>query len=78
MKSFTATIKKGEGQYVAVCHEVDVVSQGYSVEEAINNLKEAVGLHLEEMGMPEESSSNDTIVVNFEVKKIGKTPSVIR
>ena len=74
----TVILKKGEKQYVALCPELDVVSQGYTVEEAINNLKEAVGLHLEEMGMPEESSSNDTIVVNFEVKKIGKTPSVIR
>ena len=77
MKLFTAIIKKGENQYVALCPEVDVVSQGYSVEESIENLKEAVELYIEEMGFPEEMTSNDTIVVNFEVKNIGKTSKVV-
>ena len=48
MKLFAATIKKGEKQYVAVCHEVDVVSQGYTIKEAIDNLKEAAGLFIKE------------------------------
>jgi len=78
MRSFTAVIKKGEKQFVALCPELDVVSQGYSVEEALANLKEAVELYIEEMGVPEEVSSGDTIVVNFEVKKIGKAPQIIR
>jgi len=46
MRSFTATIKKGEKQYVALCQEVDVVSQGYTIYGAIKNLREAVGLYL--------------------------------
>ena len=33
MRSFTAIIKKGEKQFVALCPELDVVSQGYTVEE---------------------------------------------
>ena len=78
MKSLTAIIKKGEKQYVALCQELDVVSQGYTVEEAIKNLKEAVELYIEEMGMPEEIEENDTIVVNFEVKNFGKTSPSIR
>ena len=78
MKSLTATIKKGENQYVAICHEIDVVSQGYTIEEAIKNLKEAVELYIEEMGVPEETASTDTIVVNFEVGKIGKASAPIR
>ena len=78
MKSFTAIVKKGEKQYVALCHELDVVSQGYSVEEAIANLKEAVELHIEEEGIPEEIPPNDTFVVNFEVKNVGKTPKIVR
>lgn len=77
MKSLTAIIRKGEKQYVALCPEVDVVSQGYSVEEAITNLKEAVDLYIEEMGLPEEITSNDTIVVNFEVKNFGKTSQIV-
>lgn len=77
MKSFTAIIKKGEKQFVALCPELDVVSQGYTIEESIKNLKEAVELYIEEMGVPEEVSSSDTIVVNFEVKNLGKTTKAI-
>ena len=49
---FTAIIKKGEKQFVALCSEIDVVSQGHTIEEALNNLKEAVELYIEEMGLP--------------------------
>lgn len=78
MRTFTAVIKKGEKQYVALCQEIDVVSQGYTVEEAIKNLKEAVELYVEEMGIPEEARPSDTIVVNFEVRPHGKTAEAIR
>ena len=78
MRSFTAIIRKGEKQFVALCPELDIVSQGYTVEEAIKNLKEAVELYIEEMGIPEEISSEDTIVVNFEVKHNEKTSEIIR
>jgi len=64
----TAIIKKGGKQFVALCPELDVVSQGYSIEKAINNLKEACELYLEEMGVPEEIYSEETIIVNFEIK----------
>lgn len=77
MRSLTAIIRKGEKQFVALCPELDVVSQGYTVEEALSNLKEAANLYIEEMGLPEEITSNDTIVVNFEVKNIGKTSQII-
>ena len=65
----TAVIKKGEKQFVALCPELDVASQGYTVEEAIRNLKEACELYIEEMGVPEGISSEDILVTSFEVKK---------
>jgi len=65
----TAVIKKGEKQFVALCPELDVASQGYTVEEAIRNLKEACELYIEEMGVPEGISSGDILVTSFEVKK---------
>lgn len=34
--------------YVAKCPEVGTVSQGYAIEEALENLKEATELYLEE------------------------------
>jgi len=64
---FTAVIRKGEKQFVALCPEVDVVSQGHSVEEAIDNLKEAVELYVEEMGTSEEFAG-EQIVTNFSIK----------
>ncbi|MGB8217713.1 MAG: type II toxin-antitoxin system HicB family antitoxin [Candidatus Methanoperedens sp.] len=46
---FTAFIRRGEKQFVALCPEIDVVSQGYTIEEALENLKEAVEVYKEEM-----------------------------
>ena len=78
MVSFTAIIRKGEKQFVALCPEVDVVSQGYTVEESLANLKEAVELYLEVEGMPEDKNNSDILVVKFDVKTIGKVTKVIR
>ena len=74
---FTAIIRKGEKQFVALCPELDVVSQGHSVEKALKNLKEAIGLYLDEMGEVQAADYTDTIIARFEVKKHAKTaPSV--
>ncbi|MEY3825687.1 MAG: hypothetical protein RLZZ148_499 [Cyanobacteriota bacterium] len=44
----TAIIHSGEQQgYVAECVEISVVTQGNTLDEVVNNLKEAVSLHLE-------------------------------
>lgn len=47
MNNLTALIRKGDKQFVALCPEVDVVSQGYTIEESMKNLKEAVELYIE-------------------------------
>jgi predicted RNase H-like HicB family nuclease len=51
--SFTAILEKEGDLYVALCPELDVVSQGATVEEALANVKEAVELFLE-CAAPEE------------------------
>ena len=50
----TTVIKKGDKQFVALCPELDIVSQGYSIEEALDNLKEASDLFIETMGLPDD------------------------
>lgn len=65
---FTVVVKKGEKQFVALCPELDVVSQGYTVEDAIENLKEACELYIEEVGIPEEVYSGEIIVTRFGIK----------
>lgn len=44
---FTAIIEREENLYVALCPDLDVASQGTSIENALDNLKEAVALFLE-------------------------------
>jgi len=53
MKTLTAILHKEEDQYVAKCPEIGTVSQGPTVEEALNNLKEATELYLEEFPLKE-------------------------
>ena len=47
LQSFTAIIEKENETFVALCPELDVASQGDTVEEAKNNLQEAIELSLE-------------------------------
>lgn len=61
---FAAVLHKEEDLYVAECPEVGTVSQGYTVEEAIANLKEATELYLEEFPSPEVTRP---LVTTFEV-----------
>ena len=45
-RSYTAILEKEGDGFVALCPELDVASQGATVEEATANLKEAVELFL--------------------------------
>ena len=45
--TYTAILEKEGDSYVSLCPELDVASQGGTVEEALANLKEAVELFLE-------------------------------
>lgn len=55
IRTFTAVLHKEDDLYVAECPEVGTVSQGYAIEEAIANLKEATELYLEEFPLEEIS-----------------------
>jgi predicted RNase H-like HicB family nuclease len=47
IREFTALVEREGDGYVALCPELDVASQGNTVEEARRNLAEAVTLFLE-------------------------------
>ncbi len=53
IRTFTAVLRKEEGLYVAECLEVGTVSQGATIEEDLDNLKEATELYLEEFPLPD-------------------------
>jgi predicted RNase H-like HicB family nuclease len=70
MKNFTAIIERGHGDgYVALCPELDVASQGATVSEAKENLREALDLFFE-CASPEEikeRTRGDVYVTQVEV-----------
>ena len=47
IQQFTAIIERDEDWYVALCPELDIASQGKSVEEARQNLIEPIELFFE-------------------------------
>lgn len=61
---YTAVIHKEEEWYVAECPEAGSTSQGATVEEAVENLKEATELYLEEF--PQKTTARPP-VTTFEV-----------
>ena len=63
-KTFTAIIHKEHNLYVAECPEVGTASQGSSIEEAIQNLREATEVYLEEFPLKDTSHP---ILTMFEV-----------
>jgi len=56
-------IKEEVGGYSSICPELEVASQGETLEEAIENLKEAVELYLED----EDAKIPETVVQPFEI-----------
>ena len=69
MKTFQASVWREESLYIAQCLDVDVVSQGGSPDEALENLREAVQLFFETASEQEiqERSRQGIQVSPFEV-----------
>ncbi len=68
-RNFTAIIEKENDMYVALCPELDIASQGNSVEEARQNLKEAIEMFLEDASPSEikERLHSELFITQLEV-----------
>ena len=66
MTVLTAFIYKEEEMFIATCPQIGTVSQGYTIEEALTNLKEATTLYLEEFPLKEVSPS--PLLATFEIE----------
>lgn len=69
IQQFTAIIEREEDYYVSLCPQLDIASQGNTVEEARDNLIEALELFFE-VADPSEISSrlrNEVFVTSLEV-----------
>lgn len=68
-RTFTVILKKEEDVYIAECPEVGTFSQGNTIDEAVENIKEATELYLEEF--PLESQEKKPIITFFEISSNG-------
>ncbi|MCJ7728214.1 MAG: type II toxin-antitoxin system HicB family antitoxin [Actinobacteria bacterium] len=69
LQHFTAIIEREENQYVALCPELDIASQGKTVEQARTNLIEALELFFETASPQEidERLHNEVFITRLEV-----------
>ena len=63
---FTAAITKEDELFVARCLEVDIASQGTTVEDSLANLQEALELYFEDEPAPQVAPP--PIIAPFEVR----------
>ncbi len=64
----TAAVTPEEGGYVARCLDVEVTSQGDTIDEALANLREALDLYFEDEPVPPAS---EPIVAPIEIRRGG-------
>jgi predicted RNase H-like HicB family nuclease len=69
-RQFTAVIERDDNGYLALCPELDVASQGQTIEEARSNLVEALELFLEaaDPSEIERRLRSDVLVTRVEVE----------
>ncbi len=69
IRQFTAIIEREGNGYVSLCPELDIASQGDTVEEAKNNLAEALELFFETADSSEISDrlQNEVFITSLEI-----------
>lgn len=73
---FSAVVTKEGPVYVALCPELDIASQGASVEEALSALREAISLYLEDEDARLPDTGFAPLVTFVEVGGAGSTRCV--
>ena len=66
-KTLSAILEKEGDWFVALCPELDVASQGLTMEESLANLKEAVELYLEHADPSELDHIGTPFITTFQV-----------
>jgi len=69
-QNYSAIIQKDDNMFVSICPELDIASQGYSIEEAKMNLKEAIELFLDTASQQEilDRTLNEFYITSLEVQ----------
>ncbi len=66
-RTLTAALHQEEDWFIAQCLEVDVASQGHTINEALANLAEAVELYPEEVDHPAGHVTGPPLVTSFQL-----------
>lgn len=73
---FSAIVTKEDKYFVSHCPELDIASQGENVEEALENLKEAIELYLEDEDAIVKQADFRPMVTMIEVGESEESGSV--
>jgi len=74
--NFSSIVWREEDLYVAWCPDLDIASQGKSIEESLENLKEAIELYLEDEEATIPKRKPTTVVTTVSVETHAKTALV--
>lgn len=75
-RQFTAVIEREDDMFVALCPELDIVSQGITVEDARDNLVEAIEVFFASASPDEiEQRLHDEIFVTRVEVRVAEAPS---
>jgi len=76
--TFSSIVWSEEDLYVAWCPDLDIASQGKNVEEALENLKEAIELYFEDEDALIPKKKPSPIVTTVSIEAHAKTASGLR
>lgn len=76
--TLSSVVWREDDMYVSWCPELDIASQGKTVEEALNNLKEAIELYLEDEDAQPPSEKSPPILTTVSVETHAKASASVR
>lgn len=68
IQHYSAIISREENLYVAYAPELDITSQGETIEDAEKNLREAIELYIESFGVGEIKYSRPPLITTVSVE----------
>ena len=75
--TFSGVVWKENDMYVSWCPDLDIASQGKTVEEALNNLKEAIELYFEDEDAQIPTETSQPILATVSVEVHAKTSTIV-
>jgi len=75
--TFSSVVWRESDMYVSWCPDLDIASQGETVEEALNNLKEAIELYFEDEDAQIPTEISQPILATVSVEVHAKTSTIV-